>query len=231
MSKMLSRTFNGLDYGTREAARADARRSGKSLDEWLKDAIFEKAEGVLPEDEDLDQDEFEDENSLEVASRRLAQARDHNRYARGREPQRWRQEAPRPNITRLLDDSGAVPSRRSSFQDSRERPRYFREKPDPNGEVTIENRATLTANQRQTMKALENIANMIEDKLCRFDPRAIVEAVEALEQRVRETERKTLEALNNIAELIETCQGVDSKMSDGSGGVWGRFGRNKSKAA
>ena len=43
MSKMLSRTFEGLDYDTREAAFIAARRSRKSLADWLQDVIIDKA--------------------------------------------------------------------------------------------------------------------------------------------------------------------------------------------
>jgi hypothetical protein len=97
--------------------------------------------------------------------------------------------------------------------------------------MIVENGAVFDVSQRRTKKALENIVDLIENKLCRFDPQAIEEAIDALERRVLETERKTLEALTEIADLIETGQGGDSKMSDDSRGGWGPFGRMKSKAA
>jgi lysyl-tRNA synthetase class I len=68
MTKPLSRAKR-VNYDAPEAARAAARRSGKSLDEWLEDAIFEKAEADLHDGEDLD-----DDDRLEALTRRLKEA-------------------------------------------------------------------------------------------------------------------------------------------------------------
>jgi hypothetical protein len=229
MNKMLSRTYNGLDYDTREAARAAARRSGKSLDEWLKDAIFEKAEAASEDDEDCREDE--DEDRLEAISRPLAQAEGHRRYVRQKEPRRWREEAPRQHVSHYPDDQDDISSRRLRSQDSRERPRSFQKEPRPDAEAIAENAAALAVSQRRTTKALENIVDLIENTLCRFDSQAIEKAIEALERRVHENERKTVDALTDIANLIETGQAGGPKMSDGGGGLWGSFGRSKSKVA
>jgi hypothetical protein len=69
MTKPLSRAKR-VNYDAPEAARAAARRSGKSLDEWLEDAIFEKAEADLHDGEDLD----DDDDRLEAFTCRLKEA-------------------------------------------------------------------------------------------------------------------------------------------------------------
>lgn len=229
MNKMLSRACDGLDHDAREAARAAARRSGKSLDEWLTDAIFEKAEAVSRDDEDFGHGG--DGDPPEAARRRFTQAEEHGRFARPKEPRRWREESPRQNVARYLDDRDDASSRRSRLQDSlMERPRSFRKDLRHDAEAIAESAVALAARQRRTMKALENIVDLIESKLCRFDPQAVEKAIAAMEQRVRESERKTAEALSDIADLIETAQKGGSKASEDRG-VWGRFGRASSKAA
>ena len=105
------------------------------------------------------------------------------------EPDGGREEAPRQNFQRYLDDRDEASLRRSRFQSHGRN--YFQKKPQPDAEMIVENGAVFDVSQRRTKKALENIVDLIENKLCRFDPQAIEEAIDALERRVLETERKT----------------------------------------
>ncbi len=83
--------------------------------------------------------------------------------------------------------------------------------------------ADFAASQRLTTEALENIADLIEEKLSGFDPLAIDDAIESLERRVRAIERQTVTALTDIAEFMK-------KTPDEDRAAKGLFGR-KSKVA
>ncbi len=227
MSKMLSKTFAGLDDDAREAARRAARRSGKSLDEWLKDAIFEKAEAVSHEVEDCG--EAEDEDRLEAVGRRLAQAGAHDRSARQKAGRR-REQDQRQAIPRDRDDPNDVARRRSHTHGSTERSRSLQSELDCDAEAIWEKAAALAASQRLTTEALENVADLIEEKLSRFDPQAIEDAIESLERRVRAIERQTVTALADIAEFMKTGQAEAATTPEAERAAKGLFGR-KSKVA
>jgi hypothetical protein len=128
MAKPLPRAKR-LNYDAPEAARVAARRSGKSLDEWLEDAIFEKAETELRDGCDYDLED-DDDDRLEALIHRLEVA---------------------------------------------------------------------------------------EDKLRRFDPQATQETIEALENRVIESERRITKVLSAFADLIKNEQEGVSKTPDNLG--------------
>ncbi len=110
MTKAHSRHQRGLDFETREAARAAARRSGKSLGDWLDDVIRLNAG-------DLDDDHADEEERIEAAARRLARSR----QTRGGERRRWRDEAQvRDQAPRRGQRDWSAPEAEHEGQDERE---------------------------------------------------------------------------------------------------------------
>ena len=85
--------------------------------------------------------------------------------------------------------------------------------------------------ERQTAKALENIAELIENGHRRVDPEVIDGAVAAIERRVGETEKKTAKALENLAQLIEAGAKARARDPDDLNVVVDRLGRIESKIA
>ncbi|MEF3366985.1 hypothetical protein V3H18_10610, partial [Methylocystis sp. 9N] len=82
MTKAHSRHQRSLDFETREASRAAARRPGESLADWFDDLIRQTVDAA--------EDEENDEDRVEAAARRLARSR----ATRGREGRTWREGAP-----------------------------------------------------------------------------------------------------------------------------------------
>lgn len=110
MTKAHSRHQRGLDFETREAARAAARRSGKSLEDWLDDVIRLNAG-------DVDDGHAEEEERIEAAARRLARSR----QTRGGERRRWRDEAQaRDQAPRRSQRDWGAPEAERDGQDERE---------------------------------------------------------------------------------------------------------------
>lgn len=82
MTKAHSRHQRSLDFETREAARAAARRPGESLADWFDELIRQTVDAA--------EDDENDEDRVEAAARRLARSR----ATRGREGRPWREGAP-----------------------------------------------------------------------------------------------------------------------------------------
>jgi localization factor PodJL len=186
MNKHLSRDKR-LNYDAREAARAAARRSGKSLDEWLEDAIFEKAEAALHDGDQLDDDDNDDR--LSAITRRVEQAADRSLSA------------PENALRGSRDGS----SRR--YQKAR----------DPDVEEIVINSAAIAARHLHTAKSLQDMVEQLENDRRRFDPQATQEAIKALEKRVIESERKITKVLSAFADLIKNEQEGVSKTPDNLG--------------
>ncbi len=176
MNKLLSRSFRSSNRDALRARRPTARRNERDL---LGDHEPFESDVGFDEGDDEDEDNLDHESPFDAVARRLK--RSNERLAR-EEASRRHQEQMR----------------------ARER-----SEPVVDAEEIAETAAALVtrrveASERQTAKALESIAELIETGQRRFDPQRIDEAVAEFERRAEATERKTAKALDNIAELIET---------------------------
>ena len=153
-------------------------------------------------------------------SRRIERSR-----ARAPEPRRY-QDAQR-------DEAPSRRARNSDFDQRESRGRTERIL-DPD-EIAESAAALVTRrvakSERQTAKALENIAELIESGHRRIDPEVIDGAVAAIERRVGETEKKTAKALENLAQLIEAGAKARARDPDDLDVVVDRLGRIESKIA
>ncbi|PPD43372.1 MAG: peptidoglycan-binding protein [Methylocystis sp.] len=252
MTKAHSRNLRGLDYDPREAARAAARRSGKSLGDWLDDAIREKAENAIDEET-----EFEDAGRIDAVARRLARSRQESQAPRGRredydQPRRWRDEAEdqrdaygqsRPAHDEDEDEDQRRARRGRNGRDFRsdrgretreEFPRRSREEPpfDPNAIIAdaadiVERRVSET--ERHTARAFQNLAGLIKKTQREGEGKAVKRAVEAFAQRAEESERQTARALNDIAGLLENGQRGRETSEEGLAFLAERLGRIESR--
>jgi len=220
MTKAFSRGFKNSNLDSRPEGRTTASRFGRARDDrrdGARDFDDEGDEELNGYDEDIDP---RDDDPLEAVSRRLALP-----SARASEPRRYR-DAPHDE----------TPSRRARYAElDREEARGRAERTIDPDEIA-ENAAALVTrrvakSERQTARALANIADMIESGQRRVDPDIIDTAVAAFERRVGQTERKTAKALENIAELIETGAKTRSFEQDGLDVVVDRLGRIESKIA
>ncbi len=206
MTKAFSRSFKSSNFDSRASRKATGGRSERELDDWR-----DRAPRVDEDDEDLDvygdDVDARDDDPLEAVSRRLARSS-------GRpDSRRFRNE---PD-----EESAASRDRADHIVDPRE---------------IAESAAALVTrrvakSERQTARALANIAELIENGRHRLDPEVVEGAVAAIEQRVGQTERKTAKALENIAEMIETSARSRSRGSDDLEVVVDRLGRIESKMA
>jgi localization factor PodJL len=159
MSKALSWSIEGLDDETLEAARAAARRAGKSLGDWLDELVQQQAARSWREDDESD----EDEDHWRTTIRRLAHPAERGGGIRDR--RRWRKDP-------LRRDSGPTPRR----------PQYFEEaedgRSDREGELdaktivknaiaSFERRAE--ESERKTARAIESVAELIGERADRDD--------------------------------------------------------------
>lgn len=200
MSKALSRNLRDLDDDTREAARAAARRSGKSLGDWLDDAIREQAELGQSDDDDFRED---DEDRLDTATRRLARPRLAAESARA--PRRWRDEAEERRPSR---------HRSERHDEPRDRGRRWRDDADIDPETIIENAAEiverrLSRDERRTAQALENLTGLIQrGQRGRIEAddglSALAERLNSIESRLAEQPATNARPLRSALARLET---------------------------
>ena len=213
MTKAFSRGLKNPNLNTR---RATASRVERARDDWRAEPrdIGEESE---QEREDYDADiDPRDDDPIDAVSRRVERSR-------APEPRRYREAQ--------LDEALARRARHPEFDQGELRARSERAL-DPD-EIAESAAALVTRrvakSERQTAKALENIAELIESGHRRVDPEVIDGAVAAIERRVGETEKKTAKALENLAQLIEA--GAKARDPDDLEVVVDRLGRIESKIA
>lgn len=168
MTEAYAWSFKGLDNETRDVARAAARRSGKSLTDWLDDVIHEKAGSDIRPHKVAD----ENDDSAEPSARRrlLRSSRGLGRTDRDRERGRWRSdspvretpaEAPRARLNeeraRPGEDRGVLSASRGL---RREGERLEAKAIVDDAVAIFERRAA--ESERKTAKALDNLADLIE---------------------------------------------------------------------
>ncbi|QGM97869.1 SEL1-like repeat protein [Methylocystis parvus] len=244
MSKALSRKSRGHDYDMRESARSEARRSGKSLGDWLDDAIRE--------DDDRVEEEFEHEDGdrLEAVARRLARpsgAGDERRREREdyRQPRRWRDDAAdemRAARRRGGDDDifsddederGHAPREGRDWSHSRRR---SREEPRLDAKAIVADAAAIVErrvaeSERHTARAFANLADLIKRGQRRSDGDVVKRAVAAFAQRAQESERHTARALDNLAGMLEDGRRNGETAEEGLAFLAERLGRIESRLA
>lgn len=209
----------GLKSPNLDSRRATASRVERARDDWRAGARDIGDEGEEEQD-DYDADiDPRDDDPLDAVSRRIERSR-----ARAPEPRRYR-DAQRDE----------APSRRARLDlDQRELRGRSERILDPD-EIAESAAALVTRrvakSERQTAKALENIAELIESGHRRVDPEVIDGAVAAIERRVGETEKKTAKALENLAQLIEDGAKARARDPDDLDVVVDRLGRIESKIA
>ncbi|MGA8172955.1 MAG: hypothetical protein WB816_19290, partial [Methylocystis sp.] len=221
MTKAFSRGFKSSNVEPRPTRRSTATaRLDRPRDDWRAGSPDFDDE----DDEELDGYEEEvsprDEDPLEMVSRRLA-----------------RSSAREPDTRRYREDQSldyrARRARHASI-DPRELPEPPDRTVDPN-EIAESAAALVTRrvakSERQTAKALENIAELIENGNRRLNPEVIDGAVAAFEKRVGQTERKTAKALEDLAQLIEAGAKARAREPDNLEVVADRLGRIESKIA
>lgn len=157
MSKALSWSIEGLDDETLEAARAAARRAGKSLGDWLDELVQEQAARRWREDDESD----DDEDRWRATIRRLARPAERGSGVRDR--RRWRNDPSRR-------DSGPTPRRQHYFEEAEDG------RGDREGELDAE---TIVKNaiasferrseetERKTARAIESVAELIGERVDR----------------------------------------------------------------
>lgn len=206
MAKAFPWGFEDMDRDTRHAARAAAKRSGKSLGDWLDDVIHEKAEAELVDPEDI-----EDDYRPEQAARRFSRVRGVGRLTRDRG--HWRREGPIDAGSEAID----APFRREDLADRTARDtRPFRRAaagPDPRSIVDdavaqFERRAAMS--ERKTARALAGLADLIEN---RQTPRArpgddlgaVMERLDRIESRVaRQPEAASARPIRSALARLES---------------------------
>ena len=240
MSKALSRKFRGHDADARAFSRAEARRSGKKLGDWLDEEI---------EDEDARDGETEDDDRIDALTRRLARPSE----ARLREDdedrprRRWRDEA-RDMRRRDYDDEeerrsarraradeddfdigrDRAPRARRDLDDHYERGRRGAARPDPerlvaDAAIMLERR--VAESERHTARAVENLAEIVKRGQRRDDGAVVKRAVAAFAQRAQESERHTARALTNLAGMLEEGQRSRESAEEGLAYLAERLGR------
>ncbi|WP_424363544.1 peptidoglycan-binding protein [Methylocystis parvus] len=259
MTKALSRKSRGNDQEMRESARSEARRSGKSLGDWLDDAIrdFDREEEEV---------EREDDDRLDAVARRLARPaggrenprREEEDY---RQPRRWRDDADdmRAAARRERDDrfddededlERAPRSRRDAEKrdvEARAEPARQRREPEPGrrrwrDEARVDPKAIVAdaaaiverrvaESERHTARAFENLADLIKRGQRRGEGDAVKRAVAAFAQRAEQSERHTARALDNLAGLLEDGQRRRETAEEGLAFLAERLGRIESRLA
>jgi localization factor PodJL len=157
MTEAYAWSFKGLDNETRDVARAAARRSGKSLTDWLDDVIHEKADSDIRPHKVVD----ENDDASEPSARRrlLRSSRGLGRTDRGR----WRSDSPVRDApaeaprARPSEDRGVLSASRGL---RREGERLEAKAIVDDAVAIFERRAA--ESERKTAKALDNLADLIE---------------------------------------------------------------------
>ncbi len=221
---------------SRQVRRAAQRRSEKYSDEWRDDDAYD-----LDEPDRCDDEDFDEDDRLEAATRRLAGRSAPSRQAR--EPRRWRDDAPR-----RPSDRDEPNYRRARPYDANERD--IREEPAIDPEELVEHAVEtavggaaafiekrVAASERQTARALKNIAALIEggkreqaeaqdglgalvDRLGRIESkigqqpaaaavRPIRSALARLESRIDRLSKD-----DRTAEFEQTLSGLDQRLAD-----------------
>lgn len=157
MTKAFPWNYKGIDRDAQDAARDAAKRSGKSLSDWLDDAIHEKAEADL---RDAQEAKGNDGDRPEEQRRPMARSRG----ARlSRERGRWRNDAARRDDVRQEHLRRDDDRRESSWRSAR-----FRDAPqetDLNAKAIVDDAAAIfeaSEAERKTAQALAGIADLIE---------------------------------------------------------------------
>jgi localization factor PodJL len=217
MTKAFPRDLKSPNLDSRRATNSRAERA---RDDWRAGARDISDEGEEERD-DYDTDiDPRDDDPLDAVSRRIERSR-----ARASEPRRYRDA-----------QSDEAPSRGARHSDLDQREARGRSELMLDPDEIAESAAALVTrrvakSERQTAKALENIAELIESGHRRVDPEIIDGAVAAIERRVGETERKTAKALENLAQLIEAGSKGRARDPDDLDVVVDRLGRIESKIA
>ncbi len=211
----------GLKSSNLDSRRATASRVERARDDW-RDGARDIGDEGDEERDDYDADiDPRDDDPLDAVSRRL----ERSGRARAREPRRYRDA-----------EREAAPSRRARYSDFDQPEFRGRSERILDPDEIAESAAALVTrrvakSERQTAKALENIAELIENGHRRVDPEVIDGAVAAIERRVGETEKKTAKALENLAQLIEAGAKARARDPDDLDVVVDRLGRIESKIA
>jgi len=215
MTKAVSR---GLKSSNLDSRRATTSRFERARDDWRAGARDIGDEGDEEQDGyDADIDP-RDDDPLDAVSRRIERTR-------APEPRRYRDA-----------ERDEAPSRRGRYSDFDQREFRGRSERILDPDEIAESAAALVTrrvakSERQTAKALENIAELIESGHRRVDPEIIDGAVAAIERRVGQTEKKTAKALENLAQLIEAGAKARARDPDDLDVVADRLGRIESKIA
>lgn len=164
MTEAYAWSFKGLDHETRDMARAAARRSGKSLTDWLDDVIHEKADSDLRPSRAAV--ENEDDHAEPSARRKLLRSsRSLGRFERSR----WRgepglraeasTETPRARLEERVraEERGASAGAREPRRDGE---RHAAKAIVDDAVAIFERRAA--DSERKTAKALGHLADLIE---------------------------------------------------------------------
>ena len=210
----------GLKSPNLDSRRATASRVERARDDW-RAGVRDIGDGGEEERDNYDAEiDPRDDDPLDAVSRRMERSR-----ARAPEPRR--------NRDAQRDEAPSRRARNSDF-DQRESRGRSEQILDPD-EIAESAAALITRrvakSERQTAKALENIAELIESGHRRVDPEVIDGAVAAIERRVGETEKKTAKALENLAQLIEAGAKARARDPDDLDVVVDRLGRIESKIA
>ncbi|MGE5368696.1 MAG: peptidoglycan-binding protein [Chloroflexota bacterium] len=258
MTKALSRKYREFDAEARRAARAEARRSGRRLGEWLDEAA--------EDDDHYDDDDAGDR--VDAVARRLARSGGPSgaraRRDEERAPRRWRDESrnvarrdrdePDDQPRRPRDDSDFTPRRESEQADERPRrwrddaqqrrrrdnreedqPRRWQEEDEapprrrePRFDVDDDDEVDRHDSAPRRPRAA-HAWREVEDPI---DPQEIVaDAAAIVGRRIAKSERQTARALDNLAGLVEDGARSRESAEEGLAYLAKRLGRIESRLA
>ncbi|PWB93449.1 SEL1-like repeat protein [Methylosinus sporium] len=206
MTEAFPWSFKGIHHETRDVARAAARRSGKSLSDWLDDVIQEKAQ----EKAHIDDRSFavDDDDSSAPARRRALRSRMYGRNDRGR---LRRDASPRRDLREEEPDEDFRPASIRS-----------RGRGDVDAKAIVDDAVALferrsAESERKTANALSGLARLIDrnhSSRARLgdDIGAVMERLGHIEERISTRPDEGVKPIRNALARLEAR--IDSLSSD-----------------
>lgn len=217
-----------LDAAARRLARSRAEPAPPETRRWRDDA--EERRSASQRRARREEDDFE--RDRQERARQDRDHRDHDRQERGRQERDRQDREARGHGSRGRDrhpsdrrdvERGAAPRRWRDETAPQLDPRAIVD----DAAAIVEKR--LAESERQTARALDNLAGLIKRSQKRDDGEAVKRAISAFAQRTEQTERQTAHALNDIAGLLENGQREREAAESGIVALAERLGRIESR--
>jgi localization factor PodJL len=211
MNKALSWRIKGVDFDAREAAMEAARRSGKSLGEWLNTVIAEQAAA-----DGVSEDDYDSKDRLDAVTRRLQHLGDRRVQHTGdrRDMPARRGEGRNRDLDDTNNDDGGE-RRQTARRDATLRDVPREPSRDSRRENPRDNPRDLPRDLPRETPTRDRPSRDLPRDLPRshgepawqpnFNPEALLEnAIAAFDRRAQRSNERAARALSDVAELIET---------------------------